>query len=132
MKHSLAFPGRVLVLLSALAIAAQASAQAPSKPVDPVGDFEYSTTVNNQTVNGVISIAKKDNVLSGKILSDMMPEIPITAVKIEGKTVTISAKVPDAEGDLVIVLTFEDDSKFSGTWSLAGDGGSISGKRKAS
>jgi hypothetical protein len=130
MKPSLAIPGRVFVLLSALATAAPASAQAPGKPVDPVGEFEYSTTVNNQTVSGVISIAKKDDVLGGRILSDMMPEIPITGVKAEGKTITIAAKVPDAEGDLVIVLTFEDDNKFTGTWSLAGDGGTISGKRK--
>ena len=123
-------PARTVFLFAALAaVAAPAAAQ--KKPIDPVGDFEYSTTANGQTVSGVMSIVKKDNALSGKISSDMMPEFPITAVKVEDQKVTLTAVLPDGQGELTIVLNFEDANKFAGNWSSAGgDSGAISGKRK--
>jgi hypothetical protein len=130
MMRVLRAASRGALLAAALMLAGQSAAQAQSKPFDAVGDFEYTTTVNGQTVTGVISITKKDDALTGKILSDMMPEIPITGVTVENNKITIAAVVPDAEGPLTIVLTFEDDNKFSGTWSLAGDGGAMAGKRK--
>jgi len=125
-------PMRALFLLAALAsVAAPLSAQAKPKPIDPVGDFEYSTTANGQTVSGVLSVVKKDNALSGKITSDAFPEFAITAVKVEEMKVTLTATLPDDGGQLTIVLTFEDNNKFAGQWtSSAGDSGAISGKRK--
>jgi hypothetical protein len=130
MKRTISAGG--LFLLAALAgLAAPAAAQQKGKPVNPVGDFEYTTTANGQTVSGLITITKKDDVLSGKISSDMMPEFPISAVKVEDRKVTMTATLPDNQGEITIVLTFEDDDKFAGNWSSAdGQGGTISGKRK--
>ena len=123
-------PTRALFLFAALAgMAAPAAAQ--KKPIDPVGDFEYATTANGQAVSGILSIVKKDNALSGKITSDALPEFPITGVKVEDQKVTLTAVLPDGQGELTIVLNFEDANKFAGNWSTAnGDSGAISGKRK--
>ena len=129
MKPTKAAP--VLSLLVALAsLAGSAAAQAPAKAVNPVGDFEYTTTVDGQPMSGVISITRKENVLGGKILSEVMPEIPITGVTVEARKVTIKATIPD--GELTIVLNFEDDNKFAGNWALGDQGGAIAGKRKTS
>ncbi|MGH7463081.1 MAG: hypothetical protein ACREMA_18900 [Longimicrobiales bacterium] len=129
MKPPKAVP--VLSLFVALAgMAGSVAAQAPEKAINPVGDFEYTTTVDGQPISGVISIVRKDNALTGKILSEAMPEIPITNVTVEARKVTIKATIPD--GELTIVLNFEDDNKFAGNWSLADQGGAISGKRKTS
>ena len=108
--------------------AGTAQTPAPAPPVDVVGTFEFTTTVQGQATAGTFVIAKTDNVLGGKILTDMMPEIPIKSITVEGKKVTIYAELPD--GALTIVLEFEDANKFSGHWTLGGDGGAMSGKRK--
>jgi hypothetical protein len=117
----------VLLALSAAATQAQTPTP-PAKALNAIGDFEYSTTVQGQQSAGVISIFKQEDALKGKIMTDMMGEIPITAVKIEGNKVALTAVLPD--GELTINLTFEDDNKFAGNWSLGAEGGAISGKRK--
>ena len=123
----------VLAALTAVAIGvstAKAQTPAPPAPVDPIGTFEFTTTVQGQTVNGTINIAKDSasSALAGKILTDVMPEIPIKSVTVDGKKVIIYAEIPD--GALTITLEFEDKDKFAGNWTLGGDGGAISGKRK--
>lgn len=120
----------ILAALLAIAIGTTATAQtpAPAPNLDPVGTFEFSTTVQGQTVNGVVTITKTDGVLGGKMMADIMPEIPLKSVTVEGKKVTLVAETPD--GVLTVVMEFEDADKFAGNWTLAGDGGSISGKRK--
>ncbi len=133
MKHTISAGGLFLLATWAGLVAPAAAQQKgkPVNPVNPVGDFEYTTTANGQTVSGLITITKKDDVLSGKISSDMMPEFPISAVKVEDRKVTMTATLPDNQGEITIVLTFEDDDKFAGNWSSAdGQGGTISGKRK--
>jgi hypothetical protein len=125
----------VLVMLSAVIGLAQPVAaqkqQAPPKPLDPVGDYEFSTIVDGQTRTGVISITKKDDVLGGRIFSEAMPEIPVSSVRVDGRTVTLNAALPDTESALIVVLTFEaDNNKFSGNWSLGSDSGTLGGKRK--
>jgi hypothetical protein len=133
MKHKLN-PFVMLLLGAVIALAKPVAAQqqqAPAKPLDPVGDFEFSTTVDGQTRTGVISITKKEDVLGGKIFTDMMPELPVSSVKVEGRTVTLNAALPDTDAALVITLTFEDDNnKFSGSWSVGADSGTLGGKRK--
>jgi hypothetical protein len=133
MKRITNKPTFLLAALFSVLSAAAAQAQAPTPPAkafDPIGDFEYSTTVDGQVSVGVMSVFKQDDVLKGKIMTDAMGEIPITAVKVEGKVMTLTAVIPD--GELTIALTFEDDhNKFAGNWSMGGQaGGAISGTRK--
>src|SRR5262245_9484096 len=125
----------VLLLLSAVVgLASPLAAQkqkAQPKPLDPVGDYEFSTTVDGQTRTGVISITRKNDVLAGRILSEAMLEILVNSVRVDGRTVTLNAALPDTETALVVVLTFEDDNnKFSGNWSVGSDSGTLGGKRK--
>ena len=133
MKRTLSIPTFLLAalfgLLSTSAVQAQTPTPAP-KAFNAIGEYEYSTTVEGQQSVGVITIFKQEDVLKGKIMTDMMGEIPITAVKVEGKVMTSTAVIPD--GELSIALTFEDDhNKFDGNWSMGGaTGGAISGKRK--
>lgn len=121
-------PAVAALLAVAIAASARAQTPAPTPAVDPVGVFEYTTSVQGQTVTGTITIAKTETGLGGKILSDAMPEIPIKAVTVEGKKLTIQAEIPD--GALTITIEFEDANKFAGNWTLGGEGGAISGKRK--
>ena len=111
---------------STAAVSAQTPAPAPA--IDPVGTFEFSTTVQGQTVNGSMTLTKTEGVLGGKIMADIMPEIPLKSAVLEGKKLTLTAETPD--GVLTLVLDFEDADKFAGNWTLAGDGGAITGKRK--
>jgi hypothetical protein len=128
MKRTLSAPTFLLATLFGLVSTSAMQAQ-EKKPINPIGDFEYTTTVQGQQSAGVITIFKQDDALKGKLLTDMMGEIPITSVKVEDKKVTLVTAVPD--GEVVIVLNFEDDNKFSGNWSMGGqEGGAISGKRK--
>jgi hypothetical protein len=123
----------VLVLFAVLAGLAQpafAQQQPPAKPVNPIGDFEFSTTVQGQTVSGTFSIAKQNDVLSGRLTSDM-GEAAITGVKVEERKLTLLIATTDGT-EVTFVLNFEDDNKFSGTWSAGGDSATITGKRKVS
>ncbi len=127
MKRILSAPALFLFLALA-GMAVPAVAQAPAKPFNVVGDYEFATSVDGQTVSGLISIVKQDDALTGKITSDM-GELPISSVKVEDKKVTFLAKTPEGE-DVSFVLTFEDNDKFAGTWTAGGQTGAISGKRK--
>jgi len=129
MKRIQAVPTLLLALLFSLFSTAALNAQERPKAVDPIGDFEYTTSVQGQQSAGLISIFKQDDALKGKIMTDVMGEIPITSVKVEEMKVTLVTVIPD--GEITIVLNFEDADKFTGAWSMGGqEGGPISGKRK--
>jgi len=129
MKRTSAAPALLFALaLAGLAAPVAAQTPPPAKPFNVVGDYEFSTTVDNQTLNGVISIVKQNDALTGKIASDM-GELPISGVKVEDKKVTFMAKTPEGE-DVSFTLTFEDNDKFAGTWTAGGMTGALSGKRK--
>lgn len=109
--------------------APQAQTQ-PAKPAfDPVGQFDFATTAQGQAITGVIVIAKGENgALGGRISSTVSPDLPISSVSVNGTTVTLSMAI---ESDLLtMVLNFSDHNEFTGSWSLAGDSGAVSGKRK--
>ncbi|MGH7469632.1 MAG: hypothetical protein ACRENP_16915 [Longimicrobiales bacterium] len=123
--------GVPVILLAALAAFAQVAAgqqQPPAKPLNPVGDYEFSTSVQGQTLSGTFSIVKQNDVLSGKIMSDM-GEAPITSVKVEERKLTMVVVTPDG-AEVTFVLNFEDDNKFAGTWASGGESAAITGKRK--
>ena len=130
MKRIVAAPALFLTL-ALIGMSAPAAAQtAPAKPFNVIGDYDFSTSVDGQTVTGVLSFVKQNDALTGKIASEM-GELPIGTVKVEEKKVTFVAKTPEGE-DVAFVLTFEDNDKFSGTWSAGGQTGNITGKRKTS
>ena len=130
MKRRL-FAATMLVLATAIMAQPGSAQQAPAKALNPVGDFEFSTTLpDGQTLSGTFTIAKQNDVLGGKINSQM-GEAPITKVKVEERKLSMVVVTPEG-AEVNFVLTFEDDNKFSGSWETGGQSGAISGKRKTS
>ena len=109
---------------------AQVEAEAQKSGIDPVGVFEFSTVVDSSPLTGTFEITRRtDGAYTGRILSTMFPEIPITRVTVEGNRMLLAASMDGQQ--IVMELNFTGDS-FTGGWSL-GDGsmgGALSGKRK--
>lgn len=116
-----------LVIAAAPLSAQQPPAPAPA-PVDPVGTFDFSTSVDGTAVTGMIRIAKTESGFGGVISTDATGEMPISKVTVEGSRVQIRSVTPD--GELVINVDFKDD-KFTGGWDMGGMmSGSLTGARR--
>jgi len=107
------------------------AAKAETTELNPVGVYDFSTVVESSQVTGTFEITRRDDGgYTGRILSTMFPEIPITRVTVDGNRLLLAASM---EGQRIMMeLTFTGDT-FTGGWAL-GDGslgGAISGKRKA-
>lgn len=107
--------------------AAPAAAPAPAPTaVNAVGSYTFATDVNGTPVAGTLVITRTNGAWGGKMTSDVFPELPVTAVTTEGKTMKVTAETPN--GSVVIVMTFAGDD-YTGTWELGGQQGAVSGKR---
>ena len=100
----------------------------PAKPapVNPVGTFEFSTEVNGSPMKGTFSVAGSPGVYTGKMVSDVLPEMPITSVTVDGQTIKLVADTPN--GAVVVNLAFN-GVMFTGNWELGGQSGAMTGKR---
>jgi hypothetical protein len=105
--------------------AAPAPAPAP-EPVNAVGSYSFATDLNGTPVAGTLVLTRTNGTWGGKMTSDVFPELPVTAVTVEGKTVKVTADTPN--GSVQIVMTFAGDD-YTGTWELGGQTGNVSGKR---
>ncbi|MCU0624270.1 MAG: hypothetical protein MUF53_10495 [Gemmatimonadaceae bacterium] len=101
-----------------------APAPAPAPAVNAVGSYTFATEVNGTPVAGTLVITRTNGTWGGKMTSDVFPELPVTAVSIEGQMV----KVTTPNGAVLIVMTFAGDD-YTGTWELGGQTGAVSGKR---
>lgn len=109
--------------------AAPAPALAPApapEPVNAVGSYSFATDLNGTPVAGTLVLTRTNGTWGGKMTSDVFPELPVTAVTVEGKTVKVTADTPN--GSVQIVMTFAGDD-YTGTWELGGQTGNVSGKR---
>lgn len=129
-----------LVLAAALSLAAcstapaaeTASAPSPSvsttaAAVNPVGRFEFTTSVQGQPVTGAVEISGTADAYTGQITTSITQPIPISRVTVNGQELVVSADTPD--GPVTIHMTFTDANTFSGGWELAGDSGTLTGRR---
>ena len=96
--------------------------------LDPVGSYEFATTVNGQFVNGTMSIAGAPGAYKGRILTNMFPEIPIAGVVVDGQTMVVRGNMPD--GELTLNLKFKGEI-FTGNWALGDESGAFTGKKLA-
>jgi hypothetical protein len=94
--------------------------------IDPVGSYEFSTTVDGQAVTGTLTIGGTAGAYTGRIVTNMFPEIPVTGAKVEDKTVIATGSMPD--GELTIRMLM-DGMNFTGRWELGGDTGEFNGKK---
>jgi hypothetical protein len=121
------------VLLAVILVAACASKPAapppPPKPVplDPVGSYEFTTLVQGQTVTGTIYITGTPGAYSGRVVTNMFPEIPIVSASVEeNKIIIAKGTMPDGELTFRMVM---DGQNFNGTWLLGTDSGEFNGKK---
>ncbi|MBI2797506.1 MAG: hypothetical protein HYX65_12465 [Gemmatimonadetes bacterium] len=105
---------------------ARVAGPAAPAPVNPVGSFEFATEVNGSPMKGTLSIAGSPGAYSGKIASDVLPEMPITSVTVDGQLMKLVADTPN--GAVTVSLAFT-GVNFTGNWELAGQSGSMAGKR---
>ena len=102
------------------------TAPAATAALNPVGVFNFRTTVNGGEVTGVVEVTGTEGAYGGRIRTSITPDLPITGVRVMGQEMIVTGNTPD--GPLSINMTFTGNS-FTGSWALAGDGGSLSGQR---
>ncbi|MGH7500453.1 MAG: hypothetical protein ACREL7_01735 [Longimicrobiales bacterium] len=118
--------GRVLAWFVMLAACATGGGQ--NQSVDPVGTFDFTTSVEGTTVTGAITVARNGSAYEGSVTTDMTEVMPISSVTVEGQTMAIAASTPD--GPVTMSLIFTGDT-FTGTWSLGDMSGTLTGRRRA-
>jgi hypothetical protein len=127
-----------LVLISAAACApAPAAAPAPmpapaaaapaASALNPVGKYEFTTSLQGQPLNGTMEVTGSPGAYRGSISTPATETIEITGVTVTGREVVVTGELPD--GTLTIRMTFTDGPNFTGNWTLAGDGAALTGHR---
>lgn len=120
--------GRIAVLAVLVLAAACASGQGRSSQVDPVGAFDFTTTVEGTPVTGTITITRNGSEYGGSVSTNVTESMPISTVMVEGQSVQVTGSTPD--GPVTISMTFTGET-FTGNWSYAGMTGSLTGRRRA-
>ncbi|HEX7091035.1 MAG TPA: hypothetical protein VF192_12915 [Longimicrobiales bacterium] len=117
---------RVVPLPLLLLVVACASRPSGPPPLDPVGNYEFTTSVDGQPIGGTFDIAGTPGAYTGTIRVQGMDPIPITSVTVQGQALRIAALL---DGQPVAIdLSFTGD-RFTGAWSAGELGGAVSGRR---
>jgi hypothetical protein len=134
MKHTLS--AALVLLAAACAPAAAPSADPALAPVttvaaapalNPLGTFEFTTSVNGNPMTGTIEVTGGPGAYGGVVRTSATPDLPITGVVVEGDEMTVTSSV-DGE-TLTMRLTFAGND-FTGGWTVAGDSGDLAGRRR--
>ena len=96
-------------------------------PTSAAGLYDFTTVVQGDQVTGTITIVADGDRYSGTIATSATPEIPISSVTMEGQVITVTATSPD--GEVVMQLTMQ-GQEFTGTWSYAGQSGTMTGRKR--
>jgi len=108
------------------AVSAPAPTPAPA-PASAAGLYDFTTVVQGDQVTGTITIVAEGDRYSGTIATSATPEIPISSVTMEGQVINVTATSPD--GEVVMQLTMQ-GQEFTGTWSYAGQSGTMTGRKR--
>ncbi len=114
-----------LLAVAALALAACGSSGPP--PLNPVGTFDFTTSVEGTAVQGTITITRNGDAYGGTVGTNVTEPIGIRSVVVEGMAMTVVGDTPD--GPVTMTVTFTGDT-FAGSWTLAGMSGTMTGKRR--
>lgn len=115
-----------LCLLTGACASAKVTPDAPAA-LDPVGVYDFTTTVDGTVVSGTITITQGTSGYGGSLETNATETIPVRSVTVEGRKLTVLANSPD--GPVTFIMTLDGD-EFAGTWSYAGMSGSHTGKRR--
>ena len=114
----------LLPLFLAFLLAACASGPPPEPDIS--GTYQIRTNVQGSSVTAGIVLEKGDAGYEGEIETAGFGAFPVTAVTRQGDVWIIESD--NMDGLLVIEMYLEGDA-VRGTWSMAGDGGSFTGRR---
>jgi len=118
----------VISLCAGIAVAAGcASAPAQPRAVDPVGTFDFSTSMEGTAISGSIEIRTGASGYTGTLSTNVTEPIPITAVTVEGQMLNVTANAPDGPVNFTMNFTGND---FTGGWTYAGMSGQMTGSRR--
>jgi hypothetical protein len=118
---------RLLAVVVLLLTAACASTPPGPPPFNPVGTFEFETTVNGGPVTGSVEVTGQEDAYGGTVRTSVTPDMPIAGVAVEGNLMVVTADTPDGPVTLRMSFTGND---FTGRWELAGDSGTLTGRRR--
>lgn len=134
MKRTLVAAALVLLVSACAPAADPAAGPAPATTavaapaaLDPVGVFEFTTTVNGNPMSGTVEVTGQPGGYGGVIRTSATPDLPITGVRVEGDQMTVLSSVDGQE--LVLRLTFAGND-FTGGWTLGGEGADLAGRRR--
>lgn len=133
MKRTLSAAALVLLAACAANDPALESAPEPTTTVaaapalNPVGVFEFTTSVDGNPMTGTIEITGGPGAYGGVIRTSATPDLPIMGVTVEGDEMTILSSVNGET--LTMRLTFAGND-FTGGWTVADDSGDMAGRRR--
>lgn len=120
---------RLLAALLVLFAAACASTPPGPPPFNPVGIFDFETTVNGGPATGSVEVTGQPDAYSGTVRTSVTSDLPIASVAVDGNNMVVTADTPD--GVVTLYMAFAGD-EFTGRWELSGDGGTLAGRRRPS
>jgi hypothetical protein len=97
-----------------------------STAVNPVGAYEFATQVNGEAVTGTMEITGTQGAYGGRIVTNHYPEFVVRSASAAGQELTVVAETPS--GNVTFRMAFTGPA-FTGSWSLGGDSGAITGRR---
>jgi hypothetical protein len=95
--------------------------------LDAIGVYDFSTSVEGQTVTGTFTISGEPGAYTGSMSSSMFGTMPLRDIAVDGMDLSFLVDLPDAT--VAIFLTFEADS-YTGEWDAEGMTGFISGSKR--
>jgi hypothetical protein len=118
-------------MLFAVTQAPGALAQTPTRQatLDPVGKYDITVEIEDQTITSVITVTKHQN---GRLAGTMLvhgEEIPFAQVSVENRTMTLNGPNPHGDGTVNMTITFKTNDRFEGTFSMHGSTGAVKGTR---
>ena len=94
--------------------------------VNPVGAYSFTTSIGGDNVAGTVEIDGTSGAYTGRINTSVLPPLPIRSVTVNGQQLMLTADTPNG----LVSMTFNfSGTDFTGNWTLAGDGGQITGRR---
>ena len=130
MKRTGALLAVGLVMIACSQSTGGGAAAAPPQPeptLDPVGVYDFTTSLDGQPLTGMITITGSPGSYSGSISTDMMGTVALRSFSVDGMDLMFMADLPDAT--VSFFLTFEGDS-FTGEWDAGGMTGFMSGSKR--
>jgi hypothetical protein len=97
-----------------------------STAVNPVGAYEFATQVNGEAITGTIEITGTPGAYGGRVVTLRYPEFTVRSASAAGQELTVVAETPT--GNVTFRMAFT-GPEFTGSWSLGGDTGAVTGRR---